>query len=131
MSEHDSYFVSARSNEAATHYRNGVRMLMAGTGDAEVPLHNAMNADPGFGPALAAYALLLATRGDCGGSHRFAKLACRLTTGITRRERQHVEVITLVVTGSRSRARALAREHLQEFPTDDVVQFALDWSDPR
>ena len=40
---------------------------------------------------------------------------------MTRRERQHIEVIRLVLSGERERAAVLGREHLLEFPDDVVV----------
>jgi hypothetical protein len=48
--------------------------------------------------------------------------------GMTRRQRQQVEVLALVVLGAHSRASALGREHLQEFPADELVRLALDWA---
>ena len=43
----------------------------------------------------------------------------------TRRERQHIEVITLALSGERDRAAVLGREHLREFPDDEVVARVL------
>ena len=39
----------------------------------------------------------------------------------TRRERQHIEVVRLVLSGERDRAAVLGREHLREFPDDILV----------
>ena len=39
----------------------------------------------------------------------------------TRRERQHDEIVGLLLAGEVARACALAAEHLDEFPTDTVV----------
>jgi len=43
----------------------------------------------------------------------------------TRRERQHDEIVGLLLTGEVARACALAAEHLDEFPTDQVVSRLL------
>ena len=43
----------------------------------------------------------------------------------TRRERQHIEVIRLVLSGERDRAAVLGREHLREFP-DDILSLSSD-----
>ena len=43
----------------------------------------------------------------------------------TRRERQHIEVISLVLSGERERAAVLGREHLREFPHDILVAHTL------
>ena len=39
----------------------------------------------------------------------------------TRRQRQHDEIVGLLLAGEVARACALAAEHLDEFPTDQVV----------
>ena len=43
----------------------------------------------------------------------------------TRRERQHDEIVGLLLAGEVPRACALAAEHLDEFPTDQVVSRLL------
>ena len=43
----------------------------------------------------------------------------------TRRERQHDEIVGLILTGEVVRGCALAAEHLGEFPTDQVVSRLL------
>jgi hypothetical protein len=40
---------------------------------------------------------------------------------LTRSERQHREIVNLLLYGNRARGRALAMEHLAEFPDDLVV----------
>ena len=40
---------------------------------------------------------------------------------LTRRERQHIEVVRLILSGERERAAVLGREHLREFPSDLLV----------
>jgi hypothetical protein len=42
-------------------------------------------------------------------------------TGLTRRERQHLEIVTHTIAGDVVRASGLAREHLAEFPTDRLI----------
>lgn len=41
--------------------------------------------------------------------------------GLTRRERQHLEIVGDAIMGSLERAGGLAREHLAEFPTDRLI----------
>jgi DNA-binding GntR family transcriptional regulator len=40
---------------------------------------------------------------------------------LTRSERQHREIVSLLLSGDRARGQALAMEHLAEFPDDLVV----------
>lgn len=41
---------------------------------------------------------------------------------LTRSERQHREIVSLLLSDDRARGRALALEHLAEFPDDLVVR---------
>jgi hypothetical protein len=52
--------------------------------------------------------------------------ARRLRPGITRRERQLVEILLLSVDGDRRRAAALAAEHIAEFADDAVALTIVD-----
>ena len=52
------------------------------------------------------------------------RVAC--TAGITRRERQLVEILLLSVDGDRRRAAALATEHVEEFAEDTVALTIID-----
>jgi len=52
--------------------------------------------------------------------------ARRCSRRLSRRERHHVEVVLLALRGRTSRASALGREHLDEFPADTVVRFTLE-----
>ena len=53
-------------------------------------------------------------------------------TGLTRRERQLVEILSLSVDGDRRRAAALAAQHIEEFTDDAVALTIIDrWSQQR
>ena len=53
-------------------------------------------------------------------------------TGLTRRERQLVEILSLSVDGDRRRAAALAAEHVEEFTDDAVAITVIDhWLEHR
>ncbi|MEO8694062.1 MAG: hypothetical protein ABI658_11130 [Acidimicrobiales bacterium] len=47
------------------------------------------------------------------------------TAGLTRRERQHLEIVADVIVGNVDRAGGLAREHLAEFPNDRLIAAAF------
>jgi hypothetical protein len=64
-------------------------------------------------------ALIMSLAGDVDHAARRARIARRSRSGITRRERQLVEILLLSVDGDRRRAAALAAEHVKEF-TDDA-----------
>ena len=74
------------------------------------------------GHAYAAFIMSLA--GSNEHATRRARLARRVQPGITRRERQLVEILLLSVDGDRRRAAALAAEHVIEF-ADDATALAI------
>ena len=100
--------------DAAGHYLDGVARLIIGDPAAELSLRRAIAADPGFALAHVALGILVPDAG-------YADRALALRPGISRRERQHVEVLAAYEHGDESRATALAREHLAEFPKDLLI----------
>jgi hypothetical protein len=43
-----------------------------------------------------------------------------------RRERQRLDIVTLLLGGELGRARGLGAEHLAEFPQDALIRYLLD-----
>ena len=56
--------------------------------------------------------------GATGDAARRARLARQVRSGMTRRERQLIEILLLSVDGDRRRAAALVAEHVEEFADD-------------
>ncbi|MEO5902285.1 MAG: hypothetical protein ABIR68_19435 [Ilumatobacteraceae bacterium] len=116
--------VSTPSAVSATAYGQGVELLIGSSAEAVSVLRVAVESDPHFELARVALACALAAAGmpeealrcDC------PPLSCR---ACTRRERQHIEVVRLVLSGERERAAVLGREHLREFPNDILVVYTL------
>ena len=84
-----------------------------------------VTADPNFALARVALALAVEARGLTAEHHECADRADPTSAGATRRERQHIEVIRLVLSGERERAAVLGREHVREFPNDVLVAHVL------
>jgi DNA-binding GntR family transcriptional regulator len=86
-----------------------------------------VEADGHLGVAFAALAVsLVSTDAPAEAEEALARAAASARSG-TRRERQHVEVIGLLLAGDPGRARALAADHLAEFPADQLIrQLVLD-----
>ena len=63
-------------------------------------------------------AVMAADSGDTSIAQGHISRARQQTRTTARRERQVVEIATLVVVGDSSRAAGLALEHLKEFPAD-------------
>jgi hypothetical protein len=116
--------VSTRSEASATAYAQGVELLIGLSPDATSRLRTAVQSDPHFELARVALACALAAAGMPAETPRCdcPPLSCRAST---RRERQHIEVVRLVLSGERERAAVLGREHLREFPRDILVVYAL------
>jgi hypothetical protein len=62
------------------------------------------------------------TSGDVATAARLAQDACAVAKRKSRRERQRVALVCLVVKGDVGRAVGLASEHLADYPTDDFVR---------
>ena len=116
--------VSTRSVKSAASYAQGVELLIGLSLEALPALRTSVESDPHFELARVALACALAAAGlpaealrcDCSSP------SCHTST---RRERQHIEVVRLVLSGERERAGALGREHLREFPSDLLVAHIL------
>ena len=110
---------------AAMLYRQGVALLVCGRpADAIRLLQAAVTIDSQFAVAFAALAVAEADVDDGDRWRRFIDRASR-QRNISRRERQHIAVVTLALEGGLVRASALGREHLQEFPADHAVAHVL------
>ena len=110
---------------AAHAYSRGVQLLLTSPDDAEAFLRDAVSADPHFALARVALDLAVNARGLAAEDHECADRADTTSLRATRRERQHIEVIRLVLSGERERAAVLGREHVREFPTDVLVAHVL------
>ena len=113
--------VSTPSAVAAACYQDGMdRLLSFGVG-AEERFGAAAEADEGLALAHAGTALLALLRGDAATARSAITRAGELTSGLTRRERQHVETLRALVGGETERGLALVEEHVREFPRDALL----------
>ncbi|HZX56840.1 MAG TPA: hypothetical protein VFE86_19285 [Ilumatobacteraceae bacterium] len=86
----------------------------------------------GFAVGQAYAAFMMSLVGAPHDAARRAGLARSVRAGITRRERQLVEILLLSVDGDRRRAAALAAEHVEEFRDDGVALTIVDgWFERR
>lgn len=114
--------LSTSSREAASAYREGVDLLLAGwTGTAEV-LERAIAADPDFALAHIARARLHAFYQQGDLARQKAALARELVAKRgDDRERSHVETLALAIEGRPPEALASALKHIDTWPRDAVV----------
>jgi len=110
---------------AANASRRGVELLARGHPIAAfAALRDAVATDERSVPANIALAAAAHEVGD-HDAWRVALMRAVTLRHASRRERQHVAVIALVLEGNLARASVLGREHLGEFPTDDLVRHVL------
>lgn len=114
--------LSTSSHEAASAYREGVDLMLAGwTGTAEA-LERAIVTDPEFALAHIARARVHAfyQQGDLARAK--ATIARELVAKRgTERERSHVETLALAIEGRLPEAIAAMREHIASWPRDALV----------
>jgi Tfp pilus assembly protein PilF len=124
MAHEDRYGLplSTSSDEAASAYREGVDLMLAGwTGTAET-LERAMAADPDFALPHIARARVHAfyQQGDLARAKASAARELVAKRG-TERERSHVEALALAIEGRLPEAIASTLRHVEAWPRDAVV----------
>ncbi|OAF07712.1 hypothetical protein AYJ54_16485 [Bradyrhizobium centrolobii] len=124
MAHQDRYGLplSTASDAAASAYRDGVDLMLAGwTGTAEA-LERAIEADPDFALPHIARARLHAFYQQGDLARRKAAVAREIVARRgTERERSHVETLALAVEGRLPEALAATLKHIDTWPRDAVV----------
>ena len=119
----DRYGLELTSNSpaAVAHYTTGLDHALAGNAPAESFFERAAAADPGFALAHIGQAAMLQFRGRRAEAIGAIAQARALAPRVTRRERQHIEMLATMLDGDAARALQLVHEHLKEFPRDALV----------
>jgi tetratricopeptide (TPR) repeat protein len=123
MAMYDRYALplSTSSSVAVERYQEGMdRLLSWGLGGDEA-FAAALAADPGLALAHAGAALWSFFLGDVPAARSSIAAARELVGGTTRRERQHVEALSAIITGDTARGLALIDEHVLDFPRDALL----------
>lgn len=110
--------LSTSSASARDAYVDGIDRMLAAEAGVEECLAVAIAADPGFALPHAALARQhqLYVRPDAARAS--AEAAVRLSEGATARERQHVEIVRLLIAGQVPQALELIRQHVADYPRD-------------
>jgi len=110
------------SEYAAEQYRLGIDLQLSGWPGAELALNNALQADPSFALAHAAMARLCAIHARGKDARLSIDTALQLAElGGSSRERSHVAVIALAVTGQLQEALKVTQSHLTAWPRDRLI----------
>jgi len=113
--------LSTDSSRAAEQYVLAVEKLLSANAGAEEALARAIDADPRFALAHAARARVLQLRGAMPEARAAAARAMELAPAATRRERGHIQALSLNLEPDMPRTLAHVLEHLREFPRDALV----------
>jgi len=113
--------VSTCSSSALAAYVEAVDLLLAALPGAEEAFARALTADPRFALAEAGRARTLQLLARTDEARAAARHAREMAAALPWRERQHVEMLGLVVEGQGAAALEAARAHLREFPRDAMV----------
>jgi tetratricopeptide (TPR) repeat protein len=113
--------VSASSASALVAYVEAVDLLLAALPGAEEAFARALTADPRLALAEAGRARTLQLLARMDEARAAARHARGMAAALPQRERQHVEILGLVVEGHGAAALDAARAHLRQFPRDAMV----------
>ena len=113
--------LTTESPKAAEHYVETVDRFLSQTYGADQALVQALEADEGLALAHAAKALFESYAMKAAEARETIAHAKKLAVNATKRERQQVKAISLMIDGDIIRAYRLIREHLDEFPRDMLM----------
>ena len=113
--------LTTESQQAADHYVDALDMFIAQTYGVEQEFERAVESDEGLAVAHAALGLLQLYRSAPDEAKESVARAKSLAVHATKRERQQVEAIGLMVNGQNDKAYRLIQEHLKEFPRDILM----------
>lgn len=124
MAHEDRYglLISTSSDAAASAYREGVDLMLAGWTGAAETLEHAIEADPEFALPYIARARLHSFYQQGDLARKKAAIARELVAKRgNERERAHVEALALAVEGRLPEALAATLEHIETWPRDALV----------
>jgi len=113
--------VSTSSAAALARYQDGMDRLLAYGFGAEDCFAAALAADETLALAHAGAALWSFFRNDGSAARSAIAKAADALDGATRRERQHVEALSAIVSGETARGLEMIQEHVDEFPRDALL----------
>ena len=113
--------LTTESRAAAERYVEGLDRFIAQIYGSDGEIDRAVELDEGFALARALSALHLLYRNEIPRAKEESARARSLAVRATRRERQQVEAIALMIEGDSLKAFRLVREHLADFPRDMLM----------
>ena len=115
------YPLTTMSHKAAERYIESVDRFLAQIYGSDLAVAEAIEADEDMASAHAMKALLEMYRIEMAKAKETITHAKTLAPNATKRERQQVQAIGLMIDGDSRKALRLIREHLDEFPRDMLM----------
>ena len=103
--------LSTSSGAALAHFETGLDLALAQNYGAEEEFAQAVEADEGFSLARAALAFMQFIRIAVPEARESAETAVKLSSGISQRERQYIDVVSKFVNGQNLAATTAVHEH--------------------
>ena len=113
--------LTSTSPEARDAYVAAVDLLLSANPGAEPAFRRAIACDPELAVAHAGLGRALQIEARPAEARAAAACALALTSGLSARERGHVETLGLLINGKSAEALAAARTHLDDYPRDAMV----------
>ena len=113
--------LTTNSTTALAHYAEGLDLALSQNFGAEEAFARAVEADEAFALAHAGLAFMQFIRIAVPEARASADTAQKLAPSLTRRERGHINAVSLFVNGHNHAATAAVQEHLKEFPLDSLL----------
>ena len=121
FTDHYGMTLSTDHTHAAQCWQEGLDRLLSQNAGAHTKFAEAIALDDGLAMAYGGLAVWYMQRAQPGEARSNIQRALALAAGITRRERQQLEIINLWIQGQGHQALALLIEHLAEFPRDALL----------
>ena len=113
--------LTTNSQTALARYAEGLDLALSQNFGAEDAFASAIETDEGFALAYAGKAFLDFLRINVPEAKAGAETAVKLSSGLSRRERSYIDVVSKFVNGQNHDATSAVHEHLQEFPLDALL----------
>ena len=113
--------LSTSSTAAAECWQEGIDRLLSQNHGPELKFQEAIELDEGFAVAHGCLAYWYQQQARPEEARQTVVHALALASGITRRERQQIEAVSLWINGHGRDSIGLIKEHLSEFPRDGLL----------
>lgn len=113
--------LTTNSDAAVTHYVEGVDCFLAARFGAVAAFQAAVEADPRFAVGHAGLARAAMMSGDMALAKSSLGAALECVEGVSERERDHVKIFELLLSGQAPAARAAVLAHVNSYPRDAMV----------